>query len=70
MLSAERVKQNMTLGELKRRSGLRCSIVSVSRKLSGRQPISTRELEVLARALGITVRVEHTTITLGASKAA
>lgn len=51
--------------DLKKKSGLRCSIVSISRKLSGRQPLSDREIEALARALDVEVKVSRRTVTLG-----
>ena len=46
-------------------AGLKCSVASMSRKLSGKRPLTDREIGRLARALDIEVVVER--VKLGAS---
>jgi alkylhydroperoxidase family enzyme len=43
------------------------SVVSLSRKLSGERGMTDEELVALARALGVSVKVERTIVTLGAA---
>lgn len=64
-LSQARASKGWTLEKLRKAARLRCSIVSLSRKLSGKQPISDAELASLAAALGL--RVEVTRVSLGAA---
>lgn len=47
----------LTLRELRDRSGLTITIVSLSRKLRGLQPLSTDECAALARVLGVQVTI-------------
>lgn len=46
---------DMTIGDLRRRSGIECGEESLSRKLRGLQSLRSLEVEQLASALGIVV---------------
>ena len=65
----------MTLEALRKKSGLsraplKISVVSLSRKLSGKQPLSDDEIAALARALDKDVTVQRVTVTFGRQAAA
>jgi transcriptional regulator with XRE-family HTH domain len=64
-LDKVRRDKGMSLAALKRLSGLRCSVASISRKLAGKRRLTDREIVAFARALGI--EVTHTVVTLGAA---
>jgi len=51
-LREARLAADMELEELRRAAGLDCSADSLSRKLAGKQILTTDEAERLARALG------------------
>jgi hypothetical protein len=59
----------MTLADLKRRSKLRVSIVSLSRKLAGKQRMTNDEVAALALALGQSVTVRETVVIVGGKAA-
>ncbi len=50
-LSEARQRKGMLLEELRREARLKCSADSLCRKLAGKQPMTTREAQDLARAL-------------------
>jgi hypothetical protein len=56
---------DLTLAALKKRARLKVSVVSLSRKLSGQQALTNDEIAALARALGESVTVTETVVTLG-----
>ncbi len=65
----------LTLVVLRKKAGLdrrplKISVVSLSRKLGGKQSISDDEIAALAAALGIDVTVQRVTVTLGGQAAA
>jgi hypothetical protein len=64
-LSEARSRKGLSLDGLRRMAGLKCSVASMSRKLSGKRPLTDREIGRLARALDIEVVVER--VKLGAS---
>jgi transcriptional regulator with XRE-family HTH domain len=66
-LAAARKAKGLTLKRLKKKAGLRCSVVSLSRKLSGQQAMTNAEIAAIARALGEPVTVVETVVTLGAA---
>lgn len=69
-LDRARREQGMSLPELKRASGMRCSIPSLSRKLAGKRRLTDREIERIARALGVEVSFERTTTVVTFGRAA
>lgn len=51
----------MSLEQLRERAGVACSANSLSRKLRNKQPMSTGECELLARALDVVLIVDGRT---------
>jgi hypothetical protein len=49
---------DLSLEQLRDRAGVECSADSLSRKLRGKQPLTTREAELLARALVVDLVVQ------------
>lgn len=47
----------LTLDELRRLSGIKCSVESLSRKLKGTQALRSQESESLAKALRVDVAI-------------
>lgn len=65
----------LTLAQLRKAAGLhkgplKMSVVSLSRKLSGKQRLSDDEIAALATATGRDVTVQRVTVTLGGTVAA
>ena len=56
----------LTLVELRKSARLKVSVVSLSRKLSGQQAMTNKEIAALATALGVQVAVTEQVVTLGA----
>jgi transcriptional regulator with XRE-family HTH domain len=48
----------LSLEQLRDRAGVECSADSLSRKLRGKQPLTTREAELLALALTVNLVVQ------------
>ncbi len=60
---------DLTLAKLRQRARLKFSVVSLSRKLSGQQPMTNAEVAAIARALGVAVSVTETVVTVGGEAA-
>jgi transcriptional regulator with XRE-family HTH domain len=52
-LRQARLRRGMTLAELRRQAGIGCSAISLGRKLSGKQILTTDEAQELARVLQV-----------------
>ena len=64
LLRKTRRDKGVTLAQLKSRAHLKCSVVRVSRKLSGNQPSTALELAAMARALSLDVDITRESITV------
>lgn len=60
----------LTLADLKKSAKFKASVVSLSRKLSGQQPLSHDEIAAIASVLGVEVTLREVTVTVGRTAAA
>lgn len=55
LLRSTRKNKRISLAQIKKDAKMSCSVVSLSRKLGGKQAITNEEIAKIARALGLEV---------------